>query len=95
MRTVHGEVYPIGSAIYSNNRPISHNQGYKSNKNQINDASSNFYFQERLGQINWREVNRLDVDKIIKDVDLNAIQVIYLHLYYIEAIKKCSFCQIR
>ncbi len=41
-----------------------------------------FFFQERTGGINWREVNRIDADRLVRDVDLRLLQSILNNITY-------------
>lgn len=34
-----------------------------------------FYFQQRTGKLDMRAIGRVDVDKVIKDVDIDTLQV--------------------
>ena len=35
---------------------------------------SNFYFQARHGTLEWRQIDRLDLDRVVRDVDVGALQ---------------------
>ena len=34
-----------------------------------------FYFQERMGRLNWREINRVDLNNLVNNVELKTIEV--------------------
>lgn len=34
-----------------------------------------FYFQQRTGKLDMRAIGRVDVDKVVKDVDIDTLQV--------------------
>ena len=35
---------------------------------------SSFYFQARHGTLEWRQIDRLDLDRVVRDVDVGALQ---------------------
>ena len=35
-----------------------------------------FFFQERVGAINWEEIYLIDIDKIVRNVDLTTLEVL-------------------
>ena len=41
-----------------------------------------FFFQDRSGPINFREINRLDIPKIIREVDLRTLEIYIANLTF-------------
>jgi hypothetical protein len=39
-------------------------------------APPKFMFQERQGKINWRQIMNIDMDKVMKEVDLQQIEML-------------------
>jgi len=37
-------------------------------------ASPSFFFRERKGKINWRNIANLDIDKLIEEGDVNQLE---------------------
>jgi hypothetical protein len=42
-----------------------------------------FFFQPKSGKLNWREISNVDVDKLIRDVDLKKLEVIIFNSFNI------------
>lgn len=48
----------------------------------IYQGSTPFYFQERHGRINWRDIGRLDIPKLIEQGDLKQLELLLSNLTF-------------
>ena len=54
----------------------------------VMQPSSSFFFQQRHGKLDLKAIARVDVDELIRNVDVETLQVRcqYYHLFYVQAV---------
>lgn len=82
---------PPKSQNFSTHAPQQQQQQQKQQQQQLPLATPQFYFKKKRERLNWRLVGSVDVERIVRDVDITSLQDVMGNLTYCDLLSEGKF----